>query len=133
MSDESNEQVLRAFYGALNQGDLGRVLDLCHQEVEVYTPPDALLGVPPRGREEVTRYLQSWFETWDLYHPEPEEFVSSGDQVVAFVNLHARGKGSRFDIEEQSADIFTLKDEKVVQLRFYVAREQALEAVGLRG
>jgi ketosteroid isomerase-like protein len=47
------------------------------------------------------------------------------------VQLRARGKGSRFEIEEEMADVFTLEDGKIVQLRLYVDRGVALDAAGL--
>jgi ketosteroid isomerase-like protein len=61
-----------------------------------------------------------------MYSPEPEEFVAAGDQVVALVNLRARGKGSRFEIEEQMADVFEFDGGKISKLRLYVHRDTAL-------
>jgi hypothetical protein len=50
--------------------------------------------------------------------------------VVALVNLRARGKGSRFEIEEQIADVFELDQGKICKLRLYVHRDTALRQVG---
>jgi ketosteroid isomerase-like protein len=47
------------------------------------------------------------------------------------VELRARGKGSRFEIEEEMADVFTLDDGNIVQLRLYVDRNVALESAGM--
>jgi ketosteroid isomerase-like protein len=62
-----------------------------------------------------------------MYQPEPEDFISAGDQVVALVHLRARGKGSRFEIEEDVADVFELDGGKISKLRLYVHRDTALE------
>jgi ketosteroid isomerase-like protein len=131
MSKQEIDQLLRGFYESLNEGDVDEVLDHCDPAVEVYKDPNVAAVVPPKGRREVFRYLESWLETWDHYRPEPEEFIQSGDKVVAFVNLQARPRRARFEIEERVADIFTVKHGKIANLRFYMEREKALETASL--
>jgi ketosteroid isomerase-like protein len=129
MVSEHDTALLRSFYEALNVGDVDAVLDLCAREVEVYVPPDVVAAVAPRGHRDVGEYLRGWFDSWHVYRPEPEDFVSAGEQVVALVNLRARGKGSRFEIEEQIADVFEVAGGKIRKLRLYVHRDTALEQV----
>jgi ketosteroid isomerase-like protein len=64
-----------------------------------------------------------------VYRPEPEGFIEADGQVVALVNLRARGKGSRFEIEEEIADVFEFEGGKISKLRLYVQRDTALEQV----
>ena len=90
-------------------------------------------ALPPQGHKEVANYLRGWFDSWDRYVPRPQEFIDAGDQVVVMVKLQARGKGSRFEIEEEMADVFTLDDGNIVQLRLYVDRGVALDAAGIGG
>ena len=71
-------------------------------------------------------YLRGWFDSWHMYRPEPEDFISAGDQVVALVHLRAR-EGSRFEIEEDVADVFEFDGGKISKLRLYVQRHTALE------
>ena len=42
------------------------------------------------------------------------------------MHLRARGLGSRFDIEEEIADVFEVDDGKISKLRLYVHRDTAL-------
>ena len=127
MVSEQDATLLRSFYEALNGGDLAAAVELCDQEVEVYMPPDVVAAVAPRGRRDVGEYLRGWFDSWHMYRPQPEEFIEAGGHVVALVNLRARGKGSRFEIEEQIADVFELDRGKISKLRLYVQRDTALE------
>ena len=131
MPNKQTKQLVDQFYDALGRGDLDAVLDLCDPNVEVYKSPEVVAVIPPRGREEVRKYLASWLETWDAYRPEPQELRESDDQVVSFVHLRARGKGSRFDIEEDVADVFRIENGKITSIRLYLGRAQALEAAGL--
>ena len=128
MVSEHDAALLNSLYEALNVGDVDAVMELCGSEVEVYMPPDVVAAVAPRGHRDVAQYLHGWFDSWHEYRPEPEDFVSAGGQVVALVNLRARGKGSRFEIEEQSADVFEFNDGgKISKMRLYVNRDTALQ------
>jgi ketosteroid isomerase-like protein len=127
MVSQHDVALLNSFYAALNVADVDAALELCDSEVEVYMPPNVVAAVAPRGRRDVGEYLRGWFDSWHVYRPEPEDFVSAGDQVVALVHLRARGKGSRFEIEEDVADVFEFAGGKISKLRLYVPRDKALE------
>jgi uncharacterized protein len=124
---------IRGFYDALNRDDVDAAVELCDPEVEVYLNPDVVAALAPRGRKEVAEYLRGWFDSWDKYAPRPEEFVPAGDQVVVLVHLRARGKNSRFEIEEDMADVFTLEDGRIVKLRLYVDPTVARGVAGIAG
>jgi ketosteroid isomerase-like protein len=119
-------QLLRQFYEGLNSSDLDAVMSLCDQHVEVYTSPDQMSAIPPRGQKRVADYLHGWLQSWDAYQAELEDFREVDDRVIAFVRARARGKGSRFDTDTENADIFTLRDGKITHLRLYVDRDEAL-------
>jgi len=127
MVSQHDVSLLNRFYDALNVADVEAALELCDSEVEVYMPSNVVAAVAPRGHRDVGEYLRGWFDSWHVYSPEPEEFVAAGDQVVALVNLRARGKGSRFEIEEQMADVFEFDGGKISKLRLYVHRDTALQ------
>ena len=129
--DQEHVDLLRNFYEALNRDDVESAVELCDPEVRVYLNPDVVAALPPKGQREVADYLRGWFQSWDKYTPDPQEFIESGDEVVVLVQLHARGKNSRFEIEEDMADIFKFDDGKIVQLRLYVDRGVALRGGGL--
>jgi ketosteroid isomerase-like protein len=127
MVSQHDVALLNSFYAALNVADVDAALELCDSEVEVYMPPNVVAAVAPLGRRDVGEYLRGWFDSWHMYQPEPEDFISAGDQVVALVHLRARGKGSRFEIEEDVADVFEFDGGKISKLRLYVRRDTALE------
>ena len=128
MVSEHDADVLRRFYDAINDEDVEAAMDLCDRQVQVYLPPDVISAVPPRGLRDVSAYLREFMDSWHMYRPEPEDFVRTGDEVVALVHLRARGKGSRFEIDEEVADVFKVAEGKISQMRLYVHREQVLPA-----
>jgi ketosteroid isomerase-like protein len=125
--------LLRRFYESFNQRDLDAVLELCAPEVEVYKDPEVVemvAALTPRGRERVAQYLRGWLESWDDYRARPLEFRTVGDEVIALIDLRARGKGSQFHIEEHMADVFNLRDGLITRLRLYVQPDVALGRAG---
>ena len=66
----------------------------------------------------------------DEYVVRPQEFVQSGEEIAAFVQLRARGKGAQFDIEEEMADVFAIRKGRIARLRLYVRPGDALESIG---
>jgi ketosteroid isomerase-like protein len=129
--DQARVELLREFYEALNRDDFDSAVKLCDPDVRVWLNPDVVAALPPRGHKEVANYLRGWFDSWDTYVARPQEFIEAGEQMVVMVQLRARGKGSRFEIEEEMADVFTLDDGHIVELRLYVDRGVALESAGV--
>ena len=130
---EAHVDLLRNFYAALERSDVDSAIGLCDPDVEVYLNPDVVATLPPKGHKEVASYLRGWFDSWDKYTPRPQEFIEAGEQVDVYVQLLARGKGRRFEIEEEVADVFRFEDGKIVQLRLYVDRGVAQRSTGLVG
>jgi uncharacterized protein len=83
------------------------------------------------GHEGVRRFAQEAREVWEEWRSEPEKFFDAGDQVVVFIRVLARGRGSGAPAEDRSAGLWTLRDGKAVRFKLYRDRTQALEAAGL--
>ena len=135
MNSQRAELIAR-FYEALSRRDVDGVLALCDEDVEIYKDPgviEMVSAVTPRGQEGVARYLSGWLGSWDLYEPRVAELREAGpDDVVALVDLHARGRKSQFDLEEEIADVLTFRGERLIRLRLHVTRDTALRDAGLQ-
>jgi ketosteroid isomerase-like protein len=133
--DTHRAELIERFYEAFARRDVDAVLDLCAEDVEIYKDPDVVemvSALTPRGHERVATYLRGWLESWDMYKPTLAALRDAdGDEVVALVDVHARGRGSQFDIEEEIADVFTLAGDRIARLRLHVTREVALRDAGL--
>jgi uncharacterized protein len=122
--------LLTEFYDALRHDDVDRAVQLCDPDVRVWLNPDVVAALPPRGHKEVANYLRGWFESWERYVPRPQEFIDAGDQVVAVVRQVGRGRLSGVEVEQRFAQLWTLRDRKIVRMEMYPNREAALEAAG---
>jgi ketosteroid isomerase-like protein len=129
--NDKRAPLMDSFYDAFRRGDVPALIELCHEDVEVYKAPgvvDMVAALTPRGRERVAGYLQGWLDSWDAYEPSLQELRTSGDRVIALVKVHSRGRGSQFDLNEEMADVFTIRGGKISSMRLYVTRDDALRA-----
>ena len=133
--DSQRADLIDRFYEAFSNRDVDAVMALCDESVEVYKDPDVVeivSALTPRGRERVATYLRGWLDSWDMYRPTVVELREAGDQVVALVDVHARGRGSQFDIEEEIADVLTFSGDRLVRMRLHVTRDVAMRDAGLQ-
>jgi ketosteroid isomerase-like protein len=84
-----------------------------------------------RGPQGFTEAWLDWLEPWESYYVETEEFIDAGEEVVCFVRVQARSARDAVPIEHESAAVWSVREGKIVRVRFYLNREQALEAAGL--
>ena len=123
-----NVELLEAVYAAFNaskQFDL----ELLTPDVEFVQPE---IGQSTYfGREGVARGVQELFDVFEDVQAVPEEFFDAGTQVVVFVRLTGRARGSGVPVEFPLAHVFRFRGELVDQWHAYPDRQEALKAVGL--
>ena len=130
MSQKNVEIVRRGYEQMSKTGEL--VWELIDPEIEVHDPPVGPDSRVYHGHEGFRAAFANVEESFDEYRFEAEEFHDVGDDVVVFVLMRGRGKGSGLDVEARIAHLWTLRDGKAVRVRV-LERDRALEAAGLRG
>jgi ketosteroid isomerase-like protein len=73
-----------------------------------------------------------WASQWDDLRIELKELIDAGSDVVAVTRHHGTGRASGAAVQAVVAYAFTVQDGKLVRLRIFNTKVQALEAVGLR-
>jgi ketosteroid isomerase-like protein len=84
------------------------------------------------GLAEVVEGFRDYYDTWERLELKPEEIIDTGDELIVFVHEVARGRKSGVVVETDTAAINTLHEGRVIQVRNYLDRSEALEAAGLR-
>ena len=131
MSQE-NVEIVRGSIESFQRGDYAGAMAPLHPEIE-YDMTHFPDGKVYRGHDGVREAFRIWLGTWEDYRQELDEVIDAGDdEVIALVRESGRGKGSGIELERGTAGVWTLRDGKVVQIRFYERREAALEALGLK-
>ena len=128
MSEENVETATKALVG-----DPTDFFDLLDDEVEVdlrtFPLPD-YAGVV-HGREAAIHMWRRYWGTWADYSLQLEEAVDAGDEVAIVMRETGTGKGSGISLERTWANVWTFRAGKLVRLRLFETKEQALQAAGL--
>ena len=131
---QQNVEIVRRLYALITRGD-DRLLDLLAPDFVVdfsrrLVDPFVARDLDP---EALTAFFNEARETWgDLPAWEPEELIDAGDKVFAFIRTSARGKASGAEVEARVANVWTFRDGKPVELKYFGEdRAAALEAAGL--
>ena len=128
-----NVEIVRSIYSARQRGDIDAAAEFWHPEISwraVEGAPDDVGEM--HGIEAARRYIEDWFDTFDDFRSEPEELIDAGDdQVVAVIQIFGRAQSSGIPTEMRYASVSTIRDGKVVRVREYATRAEALKAAGL--
>ena len=87
-----------------------------------------------RGHEGVRTYWRRWFEAWRDLEFEIQDVLDAGDDVVVLIRDQRQwGRHTGISTElPPYAQVFSLRESKLVRWRTFPNQESALEAVGLR-
>jgi ketosteroid isomerase-like protein len=84
------------------------------------------------GKKAAIDWLTDWFSRFGSdYRMEIEESRDWGDRVLVVTNHRASGRASGVPISQQTAQVMTVRDGKIVRQDFFGSRDEALEAAGL--
>jgi ketosteroid isomerase-like protein len=83
------------------------------------------------GVEGGRTFLREWREAWDDWTFEVESLHDAGDELVAVVRQSGKSKTSGLPVDMRLAQVWTLRDGKLVRMRMYADPAEAFAAVGL--
>jgi ketosteroid isomerase-like protein len=127
---EENVEIVRRMWDAFLVADVGTALSFYASDVEWdgTNLPDGQVG---HGHEAILDHITRWAAIWDDWTVEVERIVEAGrDQVILFMREKGRS-GSGITMDEQHAELYTLRDAKIVRRQGFSDPSQALEAAGL--
>ena len=75
---------------------------------------------------------RDWLAPYESYRVYSEDFLEAGDDVVALNRILAKTRRDGVVIEHFPAAVWTIEDGKVVRIRFFLERDAALAAAGIR-
>ena len=125
---QQNVEIMREAYNAFDRGEANLLFDLLDPEIEWKAMEDT---EPKHGVEGVLESIGGWFQVWDDFQIEPEEFIDSGDHVIAVVKERGRVPGSAEVVSQRFFQVWTLLDGKIRAFREYKTQREAFIAVGL--
>jgi uncharacterized protein len=132
MSQE-NVEIVRGGYEALSRGDVEAILQMCDPNVECRLPEGGINTGTLRGHQALREFLQGYIDAFDSFRLEPEQFFEADEQVVVFVRVVGRGRGSGIEVDSRPAHVWTMQSGVGVGVEVFAdgAGEAALKAAGL--
>ena len=101
-----------------------------NSQIEWTEPAEFPGGGAYHGREGAKKYLAQSRAAWAEVISEPEQFLPAGDRIVVYVHARVRAKGSTDWQEVRLADVYTVRHGKIVAMRAFADRQEALRWVG---
>lgn len=130
MSREKVE-VVRRMWEAFLGDDPGGGLSFCDPDIE-WDGTNLPDGQMARGRAAIVDHLMRWIEMWDDWTMQAERFIDAGgDQVIVVFSETGRSE-SGLQMDERHAELYTLRNGKVVHRKGFSDPAEALEAAGLK-
>jgi ketosteroid isomerase-like protein len=106
-------------------------LDAAHEDVEWREDPAWPGAATFRGVEQVREVILDRMDTLD-FDQQTEDLISVDDKVVALVRWRGRGRASGAEGEISMAIVWTVREQAITRLEFFLDQAEALAAVGLR-
>ena len=129
MSQE-NVEVVKAAIAAINARDVDAYLALCAPDFELINPVAPLEG-SNRGDQGVRSFFNALDEAATVFELEAERVESLDDhRVFGWLTLHLETEGG-FRQTQPLSNLYELDGGKLVRVRVFRDRDEALEAAGL--
>ena len=130
MSQE-NLEVVRTYVKVWNAGDMEGVRELYDPDAVMEVVPDWPEPGPFVGRDAVMQQLRQARGAFDSDSLEfLSDLVAVGDRVITRAGWHGFGRGPQSDMEW--SNVFTIRDGRILNVKFFWDHAEALEAAGLR-
>jgi ketosteroid isomerase-like protein len=130
MASENVELVL-SLHRAVTRRDLDGVLSLAHPKVEYRSAIQQAMegeGSVFRGLDGLRRWFGELQDLYEFIESEVLEVHEFGERVVIVFVVRGRGAGSGIVLEQPLAQLVTFRQGKIIEVRDYFTREEALEA-----
>jgi len=125
-------EALREAYAALNRDDIPAFVKAFDAKIEWIELVEFPEGGTYHGLAAVKAHVSQARANWAEGSCEPERFIVAGDKLIVFANVRVRLKHESEWREGALADVYTFREGKVIQVRVFADRRQALEWAGAK-
>jgi ketosteroid isomerase-like protein len=124
-------QMNEAFNAAINADGWENLIPFLDPDFEFHEPPEQPGATVFRGPEAASKGWARWAEAWTEQRSELKDVHELGDGRVLVANRNRLLGRNGIRVEQDSWNVFTFRDGKVLRWESYWDRANALEAAGL--
>jgi hypothetical protein len=128
MMSEDNVELIRRGYEAYARRDFPAVFALLHTDVEIYQTELLPWGGIYRGHAEAREFFTKLNEQTEG-EPEPAEFISAGDEVVAVGRLRGRVRATGKSYDLAIVHLWSIREGLVIRFAAYIDTPGMLSAL----
>jgi ketosteroid isomerase-like protein len=132
---QANRDLVRSIYADWERGDWSSA-SWAHPQIE-YVMVDEPGSEIHRGVPAMADAWRAFLTAWEEYRLEPVEYRALDDErVLVLVHAYGRGKSSRVELDRSTrgdggANVFHIRDGRVIRLEAYFDRAHALADLGM--
>ena len=112
-----NRRLLFDAYTSLLAGDHDALFNLCAPDLTYILPPSLPYGCVKTGVEGARAGVAGAFGAWSRVKCEIQEFVATGDLVIAFMQVALTGRATGEVYEGPTAETFRFRDGRIIEWR----------------
>jgi ketosteroid isomerase-like protein len=131
--NQSNVELARRAFRALEQRDMNAIEEICTPDVEFDWSRRLLDPTMTRGYEGIRQFFEEVDGIFDEIAFEEGEILEFGDEVLVVSTGRFRGRTSGVDVTAHGAILWKIRDGKLARFRFYQTKEDALEDLASQG
>ena len=124
------EAKVRAYFEHFNETRESQ-REALHPEIDWHIRADLPDSRTLRGYEDVRQRDADWKQAFGDLHLEPIEVSEASGRTVVLVHFHGRLKGSGDIVDMHEVWVLSWRDDRIIQIREYKNKPEALKAVGL--
>jgi ketosteroid isomerase-like protein len=126
--------ITHSWFETWNRGDLDAFVALYAVGAEMTPPASWVESGTILGQAAIRRFFEGLKEAWDGEDTAViRELFRAGEEVVARMEWHVRGRASGIDTQLGITNVNTIVDGKIVRQRHFLDHAEALEALGFVG
>ena len=131
-----NVEIVRRVWEAVRREDTEAVLALYDEEIEYdfSRSPFRSVGISRpayRGHEALRALFRERYDDWERVEDHCQELIEANDQVISVVTSRGRGRESGIEVEGTHVGLWSLREGKVIRVRWFGTLDEALAGAGL--
>ncbi|HEX4187066.1 MAG TPA: nuclear transport factor 2 family protein [Solirubrobacteraceae bacterium] len=127
---QANVEIVRALYEYFNRTG-GPNLDVFAADFEWHARADFPDAGTHTGHEGLLGLIAKWDAAFDHLRLEADELIDAGDHVVVLARIRGQIRGTAQKVELPEVQVWRMRDGQAVEVRAYLTRAEALQAVGI--
>ena len=130
---ERNLEIVRRVWQAWSDRDMDRLVEDWDPDIEwdLSNFEEAPPGARASGVAQVMALIANWLAPWEIYELTVEEEAAAGDKVLLIVSRRARLRATSEQADTVAAQVWTLRDERILRIATYSDLEAGRAAAGV--